>query len=47
MSRMYQILQAMKPKFDREDWMQMVEQARGREKITSAEYESLTAVTNG
>ena len=47
MSRMYTILQAMKPKFNREDWMQMVEQARERKKITSAEYESLTAVTNG
>lgn len=47
MSRMYMILQAMRPRFDREDWMQMVEQARKREKITSAEYESLTGVTNG
>lgn len=47
MSRMYMILQAMKSKFGREDWLQMVEQAKERGKITSAEYESLTGVTAG
>ena len=47
MSRMYTILQAMKPKFSRGDWVQMVEQAKEWKKITSAEYESLTGVTNG
>lgn len=47
MSRMYTILQAMRPKFSRGDWIKMVEQAKERKKITSAEYESLTGVTNG
>lgn len=41
MSRMYQILQAMKPKFNREDWLVMVEQAKRREKITAEEYQAL------
>ena len=47
MSRMYTILQAMQPKFSRGDWIKMVEQAKERKKITSAEYENLTGVTNG
>lgn len=47
MSRMYTILQAMRPKFSQGDWVQMVEQAKEWKKITSAEYESLTGVTNG
>lgn len=41
MSRMYTILLAMKYKFDRADWLQMVEQAQKRGKITDAERAAL------
>lgn len=43
MSRMYTILLAMKYKFERQDWMQMVEQAHKRGKITDSEREALLA----
>lgn len=43
MSRMYTILLAMKYKFDRQDWMQMVEQAHKRGKITDAKRAALIA----
>lgn len=43
MSRMYTILLAMKYKFDRADWLQMVEQAHQRGKITDAERAALIA----
>ncbi len=41
MSRMYTILLAMKPRFERVDWLQMVEQAKTRAKITEDEYDAL------
>ena len=41
MSRMYTILLAMKPRFERADWLRMVELAQTRAKITKDEYAAL------
>lgn len=39
---MYRILLKMKKMYNREDWMKMVDQAKGKGKLTDEEYSRLT-----
>ncbi|MEF2766813.1 MAG: hypothetical protein U0O05_03820 [Dorea phocaeensis] len=39
---MYNILLKMKTKFEYEQWLKMVNQAKTREKLTDEEYKKLT-----
>ena len=38
---MYRILLKMKKMYNHEDWLKMVEQAKGRGKLTDKEYQDL------
>lgn len=38
---MYKLLMKMKSRYEREEWLKMVEQAKERGKLADAEYEKL------
>lgn len=43
---MYKILEKMRNKFEREQWLKMVEQAKDRGKLTDEEYNKLLVNDN-